>query len=521
MFGAIADGGQHSLTQSDLDANVGKWVGKYELNDEWDYVGLQEAIYAAFNSGTLTPNGSSATKNKQLYIPPGNYRVDKSPTITEVYGGNIYGAGRFVSVITSTYPGPAFQTNGCWYTQFTGITFSGSVAHDGAVFELDGNYDGTHKQGVQGNTFKDCFFEANSKVSKAFAIVRRGGNYAQGSENLFLNCHFQSATSAGIYVSGYNALQNTFIGGNIQNCVNGIYVEAGSINLDSMGFQNGFQKQIENGGFDVVLRNSADDHSSVKNCRSESACFVSSDSNHYVVIDNNNLVNSPPSGEWKPGSQFSQGAITRGRTSGNGNGHVHIAMSGGTSGIREPQWPSNGFVTIGNMDANSDVLTVAEQAVNTESAKGYGVIVYRAGASGTPLFSTLKSLTNGRWQLTDKSAAAVRSAPVRIGPLAMDGGIGWMHYEYDEVITSPTTAVTNNTFKWGRAKFGGGEVANNSFARADAFPLLTVKDPSADPRFTLRNNHVTLNGGWNSGNPRPYTSSPASPSISPAHNRAR
>ncbi len=499
MFGAIADGAHHPIKQADIETNAEKWVGKYAVGDEWDYVGLQEAIYSSFNNGTLKPNASNARLNKLLYLPPGNYLVNKSPTITLVHGGTIQGAGRLVTTVTSTFAGPAFQTNGCWYTQFTGIQFSGGVAYEGAVFELDGNYDGTNKQGVQGNTFKDCFFHANGIVKSAFALVRRGGNRAQGSENLFLNCHFQSATFAGVYVTGYNALQNTFVGGNIQNCTNGIYVQAGSINVDSMGFQNGFQSQIDHGGFDVVFRNSADDHSSVKNCRTESACLLSAGNKHYVVLDNNDIVNGPPNGDWRPGSEYKQGAITRGLTGGNGNGHLHIAMAAGTSGGREPQWPANAFVTTGTIAADSDILSIGDAAVKKESAKHFGVIVNGAGIGGAALFSTLQNLTDGKWQLADKAATGAENAIVRIGPLVADGGIAWMHYEYDEVRTDVTASITNNTFKWGRALFGGGEIANNSFARADAFPLLTASNASADPRFLLVNNHVTTNGGWNTG----------------------
>ncbi|HEY1769785.1 MAG TPA: hypothetical protein VGG02_05975 [Chthoniobacterales bacterium] len=438
MFGAIADGAHHPIKQADLDAHKGKWVGNYAIGDERDYIGLQEAIYASFDNGTLKPNASNARLNKVLYLPPGSYLVNKAPTLTESHGGAIYGAGRFVTTITSTFAGPAFQTNGCWYTQFTGICFAGHVAHDGGVFELDGNYDGTNKQGVQGNTFKDCFFDGGGVVSKAFALVRRGGNKAQGSENLFLDCHFQSAKFAGVYISGYNALQNTFIGGNIQGCINGIYVEAGSINVDSMGFQNGFQKQIEGGGFDIVLRNSADDHSSIKNCRTESACFIAAGNNHFVVIDNNNIVNRPPNGQWLPSHHYPKGSLIAGQTKGNGNGHLYLSTTEGTSGTAEPASP----------------------------VAPYG------------------------------AALSVKHFLAMVGKPITDGSVTWVPYEYDEAVTSATVAVTNNTFKWGRDRFAGGEIANNSFARADNLESLQRLPVGTT---WLMNNHVTRNGGWNTG----------------------
>jgi hypothetical protein len=498
MFGAIGDGAGHRISKTDLDTNARKWVGNYQVGDEWDYIGLQEAIYACFQHGPSPAKESDSKQTKSLYLPPGNYLVNKAPTVTELKGASMYGAGRLMTTITSNFAGPAFQTNGCWYTQFTGIHFAGTTPHDGAVFELDGNYDGTNKQGVQANTFKDCLFDGQGVVRYGLALVRRGGNQAQGSENLFLNCHFGNSKMAGVYINGYNALQNTFLGGNIQNCLNGIYVEAGSINVDSMGFQNGFQSQIEHHGYDIVLRNSADDHSSIKNCRSESACFILSSNNHYVVLDNNNLVNAVA--EWTARQAYPQGAITRGRKGGNGNGHVHIAMSSGTSGFSEPQWPGSALLATGTIAAGADTLSVIDPALNKETAKGYGVIVYGAAKDGAPLYSTLqKFIGNETWQLADKAATAATNVPVRIGPLVSDGNMRWMHYEYDEARTDSTVAVTNNTFKWGRTRFGGGEIANNSFARGDGF-LSTVRQLRGRySQAIVANNHVTPNGGWNTG----------------------
>lgn len=493
-FGAIADGATHPVTAAEVESKRRKWIGQYVAGDEWDYIGLQEAIYAAFNNGTRQPNQSNTRLNKPLYLPSGNYVVNKAPTMTLVRGGNVSGAGRFATTLTSVFPGPAFQTNGCWYTQFTGITFTGNVAHGGAVFELDGNYDGTNKQGVQGNTFKDCFFNANGKVGFAFALVRNGGNGAQGSENLFLNCHFQSAVVAGVYISGYNALQNTFVGGNIQNCLNGIFVQAGSINVDAMGFQNGFQKQIDGDGFDVVFRNSADDHSSIRNCRTESARLIHVANKHYVVIDNNNVVNGPPSGEWTAGKTYARGAIVSGRTRGKGNGRLYIALTDGVAGTSEPDWPVAGNVTVTTITAGDPEINLAGRAV----AENYGALVTGAGPEGKPFYSMIRKSDKGRWVLADKPATSVPAATVRFGPVVADGGIKWMHYEFDEVVAGATVSVTNNTFKWGRTRFDGGAIAHNSFARADNLEsLLKLRDGPA--QAWIADNRLTRNGGWNTG----------------------
>src|SRR5437868_2557404 len=46
-------------------------IGDYQVGDFWDYVGLQEAIYAAFQNSSLTPNKDNRWLNKPLHIPAG------------------------------------------------------------------------------------------------------------------------------------------------------------------------------------------------------------------------------------------------------------------------------------------------------------------------------------------------------------------------------------------------------------------------------------------------------------------
>jgi hypothetical protein len=50
-FGAIGDGTRHPISKTDLEAHAGKWIGNYQVGDEWDYVALQEAINACFQNG--------------------------------------------------------------------------------------------------------------------------------------------------------------------------------------------------------------------------------------------------------------------------------------------------------------------------------------------------------------------------------------------------------------------------------------------------------------------------------------
>src|SRR5260370_497305 len=163
--------------------------------------------------------------------------------------------------------------------------------------------DGTHAQSVQGNIWKDCHWDGNFVCDPDFAMCRHGTN-SQGSENLFLNCHFNNPKHTAFYNYTYNALQQTFIGGNFsQHCL-GIALNAGSVNVFSVGFQAAKPKQIDQGGEDLHISNSADAHSSIMNCRSESFKFLATYNQHYVTAINNNLDSAAPNGQWLPNHAY-------------------------------------------------------------------------------------------------------------------------------------------------------------------------------------------------------------------------
>ncbi|PYJ70249.1 MAG: hypothetical protein DME75_09605 [Verrucomicrobia bacterium] len=498
MFGAIGDGARHPISKTDLDAHAGKWVGTYVVRDEWDYVGIQEAIYAAFYNGTLTPNGSNQKLNKPLHIPRGYYLVNKTPTVVALQGGYIYGDGRETTTIASTFAGSAFRTNGCCYSQFTGIQFACTVATTvEAAFELDGNYNGSTTQGVQANTFKDCLFHGGYAANKCFSLVRQGGNGAQGSENLFLNCHFTGAAPKGygFWCSGGNAVQNTILGGNVQDCTHGIYILVGSVNVDSVGFQNGFVSQVDWGGYDVEIWNSSDDHSSVRNCRTESAKMLYVGNNHYVVFENNNMLGGAPY-YWQATHAYTHGQVIYAPT---GAGHYFICIIGGTTGSSEPTWNyySENY-TKGTTTAGNKVLTAGTgNDFNSGMwVAGNAIEVVGAGASGGNLYTTISSHTDSTHVVMATNAStAVTDARCLASAGTADGTVKWIDFRYYEVYAPLAVGFFNgNTFKFGYVNIGpGGAVVNNTFARGDGDGF----DPSA-PEICF-GNVVTLNGGPNTG----------------------
>jgi hypothetical protein len=523
-------------------------IGDYVAGDQWDYVALQEAIFAAFQNHTGIPNKANRWLNKQLYIPAGRYRTNKPPTMYEVQGGVVFGDGRLTTQINSIRAQyPAWVCNGLWFTQFTGIqwfTGSGGKIPEKPLYDVDGNWDGLHTQGIQGNTWKDCHWDASFTMSPIFAMCRHATN-SQGSENLWLDCHFNNPGAfdpvanqkQGTAFHNYtaNALQQTFIGGNFTQHIEGVTVGQGSINMYSVGFQAIKPDQIDYNGFDVHQGNTANGHISMAHCRSESLKMLSCFNGCVVTLDSMAFDSAAPNGVWTANHAYTKGQITQGVTGGNGNGHLHICFQAGTSGPSEPVWNDNfgSSGTAGFTRENQDIVMTAGSTNVNSPGGGFGslstyvigqaVMVVGAGPSGGYLFATCTANVDGNNITIDTPAStAVSGTRCIIGPKTTDGTAIWMHDEYCEADLNSIALVRNCSFRWGYIHANGG--GNNTqgdahwpvkfdhcnFARSDAlnasgmisapiagvfqFPIVTTQDGK---QFT--DNYLTLNGGYNDG----------------------
>jgi len=89
-----------------------------------------------------------------------------------------------------------------------------------------------------------------------------------GSEILFLNCFWLGRTTAGLLTSNPNALQQSVIGGNFQNCNRAVFAGAGSVPIvHGVGFQL-------SADCDIYIGTLSDNAMSVQGCRSESVNFI-------------------------------------------------------------------------------------------------------------------------------------------------------------------------------------------------------------------------------------------------------
>lgn len=287
-----------------------------------------------------------------VFFSPGTWRGNF--TITTAKGIRIWGESRNTTIIKGIGSSPALAANGLWYSRFEGLSFFTENALSGkGVVEIDGNYDGIHTQGVQGNTFYNCYFSGQGLNSGglsdyAFTMCRQGTNSAQGSENLFLNCHFQAAQLACYYQVGYNALNNTFIGGNFQwYSTNGILLIAGSVQIYSIGFQSTLgYTQIINDGWDINFSaGGVEDKITIYGCRTESLRFVKGGGAQYGDIRcfTQNLAVQP----WAADTAFSLNTIVEGTTS-EGSKLFRVTTAGSTGAV-EPTWPTSGTVADGSI----------------------------------------------------------------------------------------------------------------------------------------------------------------------------
>lgn len=227
-----------------------------------DAAAIQLAFDAAF--GTIaSPNGTAnAELNKEVYFPPGIYKVSTPILMKYTKGGRVMGAGRFVTQIFNSN-GEVFLTDGIGYCHFEGMEWENKGT---AVPVLSLDWDGAAGgPGLQACTFVDLHIAGGT-----IGVDIADGGF-MGSEMVFLSCHFRTCNVAAIKVSSSNALQQSMYGGNIQNCTNfGIWVEQGSFPIISgVGFQNGATSNV----WDINISGGNQDSCVVTACRTESKNF--------------------------------------------------------------------------------------------------------------------------------------------------------------------------------------------------------------------------------------------------------
>jgi hypothetical protein len=228
-FGAKGDDGATTISSGDIAAHP-EWRGTYTAGLSWDYVGIQEEVYAAWAT-TSTPSTirwNTVTGKTALNIifnlnygvfgvnhritanmQGGVFRGAKNQTILDWTGGGFNG-----SVTGNDY---IWYCDGCSYSIFTGLTTSKNSPQSfgSAVANVAFDYSGRiGSLNTQQNTFIDmqCGVRVNGGC---FDLQPNNGS--QGDTNTFINPNFTGSDGAyAINSHGCNSMNNAIFGGDIQ-----------------------------------------------------------------------------------------------------------------------------------------------------------------------------------------------------------------------------------------------------------------------------------------------------------------
>ncbi|MDB5439638.1 MAG: hypothetical protein JWM33_2065, partial [Caulobacteraceae bacterium] len=451
-FGAFGDGGSHPISPADLAANP-QWIGRYEAGVEWDTVGLQECLYAAF-AGASTPGAPVWNLANQAFhldrpvrIPAGRFRINRT-LVSAMTGFRIEGDGRLASVLV--WGGPADQPmwlcDSAVYGVFASFGLEASSPTSQALLELDG----AGKNGglkTQQVSLRDLNFVCNSQARIGLRISKSGGA-AQGDTILVDNCFFGGASLAGLAVgetSSQNALGITIHGGDFQACLpHGILVFGGQVFVQNTSFQNqaygSSRNQIALGGADLTVRSGSGvaGFSVMRDIRSESDVLVHAEGGLY--LDNASLATAGIA-DWYAGAAVQAGVMFRG-AQGLGKpgqaGRTYVCVQAGSTGANEPNWqaaPRGRSLQLGrrgvSIDSGASLLRGALDRGGP--AAGDMVVVPGAGAGGLALIAQAGGAQGGAVSLSTPAAAAINGGRAYFGRPIQDGSVRWIEVDYDAI----------------------------------------------------------------------------------------
>lgn len=330
-----------------------------------DTTAMNNAFAAAVAVGTST--GTAHVK-----IPAGVCKGNF--TIVQGKGLKIEGSGELSTELLSPNSSPALQINGLWYSSFSDMQFA-ITNHNttGAVLEIDGNYDGTHTQGVQFLTFTNVLVSgigvSDGQMSLyAVAVCRQSSGACQGSNLTFVNDAFSWASSAVYVQNGFNALSNQFIGGDFQQyTTNGIYNNGGGIQVLGTTFETAKGcVQVLNNGYDINTVGGNLQSNLIYGVRSEGWQMVSGTASAPVSIDG--LTQNSAWTTYAGNTSFALNTAIK-ETGTDAKSHLYCATVGGTSAASPPTWPATGSVTDGTITWTEENYNAV--AINNGAPNGF------------------------------------------------------------------------------------------------------------------------------------------------------
>jgi hypothetical protein len=373
MFGAIADGATHPLSSvyANLPAAQAVYSFATSLTQEIDYCACKQMSNTALGADGAEHADANARLNRPMWITEGNYQFGNDTwLIRNASGIKMWGAAKRATRISGN--NTILRFDGLWYSEIADLALLSLTNTAVVVLDIDGNVPGHPyaTRGVQGNTFRNIFVDAGMST-QAVAMCRLGGSSGQGSENTFSNIHFNSADFAIYYQNGYNALNNTFSGGNFQGYnTNGFYLIAGQISIRDMGFQSttGYT-QVINDGWDINCSSGGVvDKIPISGCRTESvrfAKFAGSQVPHFDTCNGN-----PASYTWTALAAVALNTLIY-KTIGGVPVWLRVTTAGVSAGA-EPVWNATGTTNDGTAvwtAENIDWINIVRGSIDYETVE--------------------------------------------------------------------------------------------------------------------------------------------------------
>ena len=345
-YKAVCDGASHPLSgyYSTLAAARAVYPFVTSLKQELDYVAVKAAANVAFG-----PDGSEhAAKtglNSPLLLPAGTCMFGNDELlISNADGIIIQGSGKTATVLTGN--GIVLGFDGLWYSKLSDfeVVTTGSSAI--VALDIDGNVPGHpyRTRTVQGNMLQDIMVGGGGSTY-ALTFCRQGGSNAQCSENTFVNLHLSNASDSALFINGFNAIDNVWIGGDVQAYgKNGIYLSNSTLKEIGVSFEpGGGCAQLNNGGADIYAAGGVGGSVVAIGSRTEGLSFlhVSGAVTYVSGFTQNAALNT-----WTANYSVTLNEATE-QTGSDGNKHLYCATAAGTSGAVAPTWPATGTVSDG------------------------------------------------------------------------------------------------------------------------------------------------------------------------------
>lgn len=353
--GAIGDGIVHPLSERFGTGAAGlaaaKVVYPFVTNvatQTLDYAAIQQAIYDGYGAPWFEHGSINVKLNVPVYIPAGNYQLNADTlSIRNTSGLRMFGAGMTATILKSN--STVLAIDGLWYSEIADMQIQTALSTGTVALDLDALVPG-HPYPTRSTQFvilRNLIVDGGGSTY-ALAACRvggPGGGTIQCSSLTYLNTALKNASQATYYQYGFNALANIFVAGDFQSYPkNGVEIFAGSLGLYNSSFESGNgYAQMVNDGWDVKATDTGTgDTVTLSGIRTESLRFAKFSGSQQPDIRGfrySPALLASSTNTWTANHLYGPnvGLMMVGA---DGNRHLYVATTSGTSGAVEPVWPT-------------------------------------------------------------------------------------------------------------------------------------------------------------------------------------